>query len=88
MSGPFTYYADEAVQPPGQDVADRGGGVEFPPSGGFGEQDGRGVASLLDVSEGGGQGGPAGLGEDLLGQVGECLADEGGLPLRNRDGQP
>ncbi|MFB6988155.1 hypothetical protein [Streptomyces sp. NPDC056304] len=76
-----------AAQLPDEDVVDRGGGIDFPPSGGFGEQDGRVVAGPLCVGEIGGQDWPAGLGEDLLGQRRQCLADEGCLPLLHRDGQ-
>lgn len=70
-----------SAEAPDEDVADGVGGVQFAATGGFGEQGCRVVARLPGVGEGGGQGGPAGLGLDSLRELWQRLVQEIGLPL-------
>lgn len=71
----------EAGQAPGEDFAEAGGAVQFAVTGRTGEKDGGIVAGCFRGCECGGEGGPAGFGEDLLGQVREGSAHDCPLPL-------
>ncbi len=77
----------KAPQAPGEDFGEVGGAAEFAVAGGLSEQRGGGVAGCGGVVEGAGEGGPGGLGEDLLGQIGQRLAHRGGRPLQERPGK-
>lgn len=76
----------EALEAPGEDLGRGAGVVEGSLLGCLVEEVGGVVAGRFGVDEGGGEGGPGGVVEDLVGVGGDGLAYALGVPFSSRSG--